>query len=86
MRFVGTDHPFFPPLENPKEQWMSVQTNYKAIADAFATHKATANLVLGGNAIRVLRLWDHPGQKDEAANSELMKQCDPTQCDLAFRF
>ncbi|KAK6533514.1 hypothetical protein TWF694_002453 [Orbilia ellipsospora] len=55
----GTDHPFFPPLETnseEEEKWLSVTTNYKAIQDAFGPEKEQAEAVLGGNAIRLLRL------------------------------
>ncbi|KAF3908574.1 hypothetical protein ABW21_db0208577 [Orbilia brochopaga] len=63
----GTDHPFFPPLEDEDaqgesvdgkkpEKWLSVTTNYKAIHDAFGEDKAQAEAVLGGNAVRLLRL------------------------------
>ncbi|KAF8476838.1 hypothetical protein BDZ91DRAFT_805023 [Kalaharituber pfeilii] len=54
----GTDHPFFPPLtkedEVEKEKWLSVTTNYKAIRAAFDNEGAEA--MLGGNAVRLLRL------------------------------
>lgn len=54
---VGTDHPFFPPLEDGStEPWLSVKTNYQAIAATFGEDKAKADCVLGGNAMRVLRL------------------------------
>jgi hypothetical protein len=53
---TGTDHPFFPPLEGESKQWLSVKTNYQAIANAFGEDKEKADGVLGGNAIRVLRL------------------------------
>ncbi|KAF3930646.1 hypothetical protein ABW19_dt0206293 [Dactylella cylindrospora] len=61
----GTDHPFFPPLddavgenaaEGKEEKWLSVTTNYKAIQDAFGEEKDVADGILGGNAIRLLRL------------------------------
>lgn len=54
----GTDHPFFPPLERSdggEGEWMSVTTNVKGIRDALGKSKQ-ADLVLGGNAMRVLRL------------------------------
>ena len=54
---VGTDHPFFPPLEEgSNEPWLSVKTNYEAIAATFGGDKEKADGVLGGNAIRALRL------------------------------
>ncbi|KIW03575.1 uncharacterized protein PV09_05330 [Verruconis gallopava] len=52
----GTDHPFFPPLEGEDEAWLSVKTNYAAIAKAFERDQATADGVLGNNAIKALRL------------------------------
>ncbi|KAK6521129.1 hypothetical protein TWF506_001360 [Arthrobotrys conoides] len=57
----GTDHPFFPPLEpaegeEQEQKWLSVTTNYKAIREAFGPEKEQAEAVLGGNAIRLLRL------------------------------
>ncbi|PKY03562.1 iso-orotate decarboxylase [Aspergillus campestris IBT 28561] len=53
----GTDHPFFPPLDEtePNPEWPSVTTNYDAIKEAFGDDK-TADAVLGGNAVRVLDL------------------------------
>ncbi|KAE9982485.1 hypothetical protein EG328_010875 [Venturia inaequalis] len=54
----GTDHPFFPPLATEAKEWASVTSNYDAISKAFGTDKATADAVLGANAIRVLRLGD----------------------------
>lgn len=57
---LGTDHPFFPPLskehEEEEQQWLSFTTNYKAVADAFDTSAAEG--VMGGNAIRLLRLHE----------------------------
>lgn len=60
---LGTDHPFFPPLTNEDEedgggepQWLSVTTNYAAIDAAFAGDKAKSAAVLGGNAVRLLKL------------------------------
>jgi len=52
----GTDHPFFPPLEEDAKEWHSVNANYGAIAKAFAEDDSRAQDVLGGNAIRILRL------------------------------
>ena len=51
----GTDHPFFPPLTGDKE-WLSVRTNYDAIGAAFKGSESDRDLVLGGNAIRILGL------------------------------
>ncbi|EAW13110.1 amidohydrolase family protein [Aspergillus clavatus NRRL 1] len=53
----GTDHPFFPPLDNDQDaEWVSVTTNYKAISAAFATDKEAVEGILGGNAARILSL------------------------------
>lgn len=54
----GTDHPFFPPLEEGEEgrKWMSVQTNYEAIREALGSGSDEAKGALGGNAVRVLGL------------------------------
>ena len=52
----GTDHPFFPPLEEGKEEWISVETNVQAVKDAFADDEQGVTKVLGGNAIKLLGL------------------------------
>ncbi|KAF2502336.1 uracil-5-carboxylate decarboxylase [Lophium mytilinum] len=52
----GTDHPFFPPLEEEATKWESVSTNYSAIEAAFPQDDKAAKDVLGGNAVRILRL------------------------------
>ncbi|KAF2432361.1 amidohydrolase 2 [Tothia fuscella] len=52
----GTDHPFFPPLGEGESEWLSVKTNYQAIDKAFGDDKSAAELVLSGNAARLLRL------------------------------
>jgi aminocarboxymuconate-semialdehyde decarboxylase len=52
----GTDHPFFPPLEEGAEKWMSVETNFEAIQGALGDGKQETEWALGGNAIRVLKL------------------------------
>ncbi|KAJ5897940.1 hypothetical protein N7504_008228 [Penicillium tannophilum] len=53
----GTDHPFFPPLQDEDEKWPSVTTNYKAIRSCFGDEKADSiGMVLGSNANRVLKL------------------------------
>lgn len=54
----GTDHPFFPPLEEEEKEWLSVTTNYKAINATFGEKSKEADDVLGGNAIRILRLHE----------------------------
>jgi aminocarboxymuconate-semialdehyde decarboxylase len=55
---LGTDHPFFPPLHSESKEWVSVTTNYEAISKAFGEDANSAEAVLSGNAIRVLRLED----------------------------
>ena len=62
---VGTDHPFFPPVAESEEEggrWLSVMTNYKAIVGAFGGESEAVvkdvEGVLGGNAVRILRLHD----------------------------
>ncbi|CAF9908248.1 hypothetical protein IMSHALPRED_006621 [Imshaugia aleurites] len=52
----GTDHPFFPPLEEGREEWMSVETNVQAVTEAFGDDKQGVTKVLGGNAIELLEL------------------------------
>ena len=37
LTIVGTDHPFFPPLEEDAKEWHSVNANYGAISKAFST-------------------------------------------------
>ncbi len=52
----GTDHPFFPPLEEGKEEWMSVETNVQAVHEALGEDEEGASGVLGKNAIELLGL------------------------------
>ncbi|PGH36896.1 hypothetical protein GX50_00130 [[Emmonsia] crescens] len=52
----GTDHPFFPPLDGKDEQWLSVTTNRRAIDGAFGLESDAATAILGGNAVRILKL------------------------------
>lgn len=52
----GTDHPFFPPLEEEDGEWLSVTSNLKAVRDAMGEKKEAVDGILGGNAVRVLRL------------------------------
>ncbi|KAJ5356158.1 Amidohydrolase 2 [Penicillium concentricum] len=52
----GTDHPFFPPLNEGEKEWISVTTNYKAIDATFEGQQEAVAAVLGGNAARVLKL------------------------------
>lgn len=47
----GTDHPFFPPLEEGAEKWTSVETNLTAVAGTEAI-----DMVMGGNAVQLLGL------------------------------
>ncbi|KAF2727043.1 uracil-5-carboxylate decarboxylase [Polyplosphaeria fusca] len=52
----GTDHPFFPPLEENANEWHSVTTNYKAILASFANDQLAVQNVFGNNATRILNL------------------------------
>jgi aminocarboxymuconate-semialdehyde decarboxylase len=52
----GTDHPFFPPLEDGAEKWASVETNYAAIQGALGSSDEGTKGALGANAARVLNL------------------------------
>jgi aminocarboxymuconate-semialdehyde decarboxylase len=52
----GTDHPFFPPLEDEGGKWASVETNYAAIEGVLGSGSQEAKGALGGNALRVLNL------------------------------
>lgn len=52
----GTDHPFFPPLEEEGGKWASVETNYEAIKRALGSGSEDAKDALGGNAVKVLDL------------------------------
>ncbi|ORX95881.1 uracil-5-carboxylate decarboxylase [Clohesyomyces aquaticus] len=52
----GTDHPFFPPLEENTKEWHSVNANYGAISKAFGNNEEAAEQVLGNNARRILKL------------------------------
>ena len=52
----GTDHPFFPPLEEESRKWASVETNYEGVRGALGGGTKGAEAVLGGNAVRVLNL------------------------------
>ncbi len=56
----GTDHPFFPPVgeEEGAEVWDSVRLNVKAVEGALGKGSEEAGMVMGGNAVRVLRLVD----------------------------
>ncbi|KAK3897287.1 hypothetical protein C8A05DRAFT_48039 [Staphylotrichum tortipilum] len=56
----GTDHPFFPPVgeEEGAEVWDSVKLNVEAVEKALGKGSEEAGMVMGGNAARVLRLFD----------------------------
>ncbi|KAK4115181.1 hypothetical protein N656DRAFT_776268 [Canariomyces notabilis] len=58
----GTDHPFFPPLGGPKGaedgEWESVRLNADAVGRALGEGSEEAEMVMGGNAVRVLRLYE----------------------------
>jgi predicted TIM-barrel fold metal-dependent hydrolase len=55
----GTDHPFFPPLESDEQgEWESVSLNAEAVADAVGKNSDAARAIMGGNAVRVLRLTE----------------------------
>lgn len=53
---IGTDHPFFPPLEKDQIEWQSVTQNSRAVMSAFGDDEKAAEAVMGENAMRVLRL------------------------------
>lgn len=55
---TGTDHPFFPPLEEGEDEWLSVKLNTQAVQSAFGGDQKAADAVMGSNAKRVLRLPD----------------------------
>ncbi|KAF2486089.1 2-amino-3-carboxymuconate-6-semialdehyde decarboxylase-like protein [Neohortaea acidophila] len=52
----GTDHPFFPPLDENAVEWESVTLNSKAVKSALGGNKEAADAIMGGNAARILRL------------------------------
>lgn len=57
LTVIGTDHPFFPPLDGKEDEtWLSVTTNYKAIDETLAGDADAIKAVLGGNAVRILNL------------------------------
>ncbi|KAL8976045.1 MAG: hypothetical protein Q9205_007878 [Flavoplaca limonia] len=47
----GTDHPFFPPLEEGAEKWASVETNLTAVAGTEAK-----DMIMGESAVKLLEL------------------------------
>ena len=56
----GTDHPFFPPLEEGEKKWKSVFTNLDAVTEGRdgdgAGAEAGAGKILGENAVELLGL------------------------------
>ena len=54
----GTDHPFFPPLDENYEEWMSVKTNLSAIEGELDGDDNAVAAVLGENAIKLFNLDD----------------------------
>ncbi|KAK3322440.1 hypothetical protein B0H66DRAFT_203819 [Apodospora peruviana] len=55
----GTDHPFFPPLGTDEDgEWESVGLNAQAVKKALAEGSLESEKVMGGNAVRVLRLFE----------------------------
>jgi predicted TIM-barrel fold metal-dependent hydrolase len=55
----GTDHPFFPPLTSDEQgEWESVSLNAAAVNKALGEGTREAAAVMGGNAVRVLRLHE----------------------------
>ena len=52
----GTDHPFFPPLEDGDKEWLSVTLNAKAVRTVTSKDSAKSDAIMGGNAIRILGL------------------------------
>ena len=51
----GTDHPFFPPLDEGTEDWVSVRTISRAVENSFAAGNGTEK-VYGKNAETLLKL------------------------------
>ncbi|KAH6850389.1 hypothetical protein B0I37DRAFT_113250 [Chaetomium sp. MPI-CAGE-AT-0009] len=59
----GTDHPFFPPVgekagEAEEGEWESVRLNVEAVNKALGEGSEEVGMVMGGNAVRVLRLYE----------------------------
>ncbi|KAK4976569.1 hypothetical protein LTR66_002826 [Elasticomyces elasticus] len=52
----GTDHPFFPPLDTGETEWLSVRLNTRAVQTALGDDQKTVEDVMGGNAVRILKL------------------------------
>ncbi|KAK5118966.1 hypothetical protein LTR62_000177 [Meristemomyces frigidus] len=53
---AGTDHPFFPPLDEGDTEWLSVKMNSDAVDAALGKGQKFASAVMGDNAMRILRL------------------------------
>lgn len=56
LMLTGTDHPFFPPLNEGETEWLSVGLNSQAVQSAFGNDPETAAAIMGGNAMRILGL------------------------------
>ncbi|KAG7290368.1 hypothetical protein NEMBOFW57_000368 [Staphylotrichum longicolle] len=57
----GTDHPFFPPVGGQGDsegEWESVRLNVEAVERALGKGSEEAGMIMGGNAVRVLRLFE----------------------------
>ncbi|KAI1654257.1 hypothetical protein F4813DRAFT_210507 [Daldinia decipiens] len=55
----GTDHPFFPPLNSDEQgEWESVTWNAEAVRKALGDATDRGRAVMGGNAVKVLRLHE----------------------------
>jgi predicted TIM-barrel fold metal-dependent hydrolase len=54
-RIIGTDHPFFPPLDTKEKKWASVEDNLLAISEGFIDTDEMDD-ILGNNAYEILRL------------------------------
>jgi aminocarboxymuconate-semialdehyde decarboxylase len=53
---VGTDHPFFPPLEGDGPRWKSVDENLEAIAGVAGWSDEERSKVMGQNAVALFGL------------------------------
>ncbi|KAI1810972.1 uracil-5-carboxylate decarboxylase [Poronia punctata] len=55
----GTDHPFFPPIEGDEQGvWESMTWNKEAVSKALGNGSDEARAVMGGNAVKVLNLFE----------------------------
>ncbi|KAI0431471.1 2-amino-3-carboxymuconate-6-semialdehyde decarboxylase [Xylaria sp. FL1042] len=58
----GTDHPFFPPLNSDEQgEWESMTWNKEAVSKALGADSEAAKAVMGGNAVKVLKLYELSG-------------------------